>query len=245
MAIWNTKSSILDVKSQTPSEEFGEVIINNDTISLGKDSYVIYTYDYGATGDILQTTAFKIESLVKTSDKKLQSRYRSYIYIDFKILYWAADVTSESGYSDGNIYRQVIYPYIQSEKKPRIDDIIIQSQNYFIRQIDIKIGCKDIGEASVEFSGLNVYNEISVEQAIASGGGGGHAKSAQFENIDIYDNGVVVKYYGIEELTTIGVSKINNTNTYRLNVSDIYNGFITLRSGEMPYSENKEDNDGQ
>lgn len=230
--VWS-EDSIVNIQTDKPVSQSGEISIQGPSIQLGSLSSIVYKYDFGAEGQTVRTNTLQFSSRVVTSKVGAITRYNEYIKVSLKIQYYEASEDDPTGYIPGNYQLVNIYPYLETERDGYIRDIPVTiSDSQFIKSIEFKISTNDIGENTVTIDNIKLLKSLSLTEIAEEYGGGG--QPAKLKSVDTYDDGMVAYYQDSELPTTLHVTTLANNN-YIIDVSGQYTFNIVLHAGSMPW----------
>lgn len=229
--VWN-KKSIIDLAKDTYKDKNGNISLSGSTLSIGRNSYITYEYDFGNTGEIIKTKHLCLSANMSSNNTSLETRYNENMYVELVLQYWKEDDGSDTGFSSGNFDTIKIYPYSRNEGDGYTKDNIVSIRNDYVKKLKVKIAVGDIGDNDkFTLSGVLLRTEATLEEIFEGLGGNG----ARLKSIESYDDGMVAYYTDTDLPVSIKVEQIINGKAYTCNVSDKYTFNIGLHKGNMPW----------
>lgn len=232
---WSNKS-ILNIKTDQPYNQSGQVSISGSTLLLGQDSSISYLYTYGQEASLLKTNKLRALISVSAQDTSILSRNSDNIQVVLTIQYYKEKQNSEGeveGFEDGHFDSIVVSPYFIHEHSGNtgyMDEFISNIDNLYIKSLLITF--KNKTNTYLNFQLPRIYPSLGLEDAIKESGITGSA--AQIESIGIYNDGIVVRYKD-EELPAFIKKQNLADGIQNWNISDVYTFGVVVHTGNMPY----------
>lgn len=212
--VWN-KKSIINIDKDTMSKSTGTATVSNSSLVLGANSSATYNYSYGTTDNTMKTSNLKFILDVLNSDKTVNSRYNEDVQVEVYIQYYKKQLDTsgnEAGYVLGINDTYQINPYFNHEKEGYTNVYELEIKDEFM--VFIEINFINNSSNTVTFIKPQVFNSMSVMDAIDEYGGGGQSGG---------DTPPLIKaltLYSLEEKYTM--DKMNESLTLQVFIPDEY-----------------------
>ena len=211
--VWN-KKSIINIDKDTMSKSTGTATVSNSSLVLGANSSATYNYSYATTDNTMKTSNLKFILDVLNSDKTVNSRYNEDVQVEVYIQYYKKQLDTngnETGYVLGINDTYQINPYFNHEEEGYTSVYELEIKDEFM--VFIEINFINNSSNTITFINPQVFNSMSVMDAIDEYGGGGGGG----------DTPPLIKaltLYGLEEKYTI--DKMNESLTLQVFIPDEY-----------------------
>ena len=171
--VWS-KESIMNLSTDTIVEYEGDVSLSNSTLVLNGLSSAKFSYAFNTTDKVLQSNELGIDLIVENDNIEANSRYGEDIQVELYIQYYD-DVLDDNGQIAGYIIggrdTYQLHPYFRHEVDGYTSRLEIEIYNKKIANIDVLF--INSSEDRVEFKNIQMFNSITVMDAISMYGGSG------------------------------------------------------------------------
>lgn len=223
-----SKKSILDIQTDQPYNQSGQVSIQGSRLTLGENSWVSYIFTYGQSRELIRSNKLKLNIPLTSANTDILTRYKDNIRVDIEIQYYKEEENSEGDivdYSDGHYDTITVTPYFTHERSGNTgytDEFISDIDNLYIKSILVTF--RNQSETSITYQVPRLYPSLDAVQAVKESGITGSA--AEVESMGQYIDQLVVRYKD-EELPAFIKKQELADNIYTFNVSDVYKfGFV-------------------
>lgn len=227
-----SKKSIMNIALDSAKSISGQVEVINDAIKMQSNSNIVYEYNFGTTGELIQTNALQFTISADSNNNDIETRYNNLIYIIARIRYWKEDDKSETGFSPGSWDTARVYPYLGNEREGYTRYLVLDTKNSYIHTLEVEFVTTELGENNYVtfYSPLINYGQ-SIGEAIEDYG----VTGGQLKSVDTYDDGMVAYYVDDDMPATVHVEEVVANQSYIINVSDKYSFNMVLHNGSMPW----------
>lgn len=227
-----SKKSIMNIALDSAKSISGQVELISSDIKMHSNSSIVYEYNFGTTGELIQTNALQFSMGVSSNSYTLETRYNNLLYLIIRIRYWKEDDKSETGFSPGSWDTARVYPYLGNEREGYTRNTVLNIENTYIHTLQVEFVTNDLGENNfITFLGPEIHYGQSIGEAIEDYG----VTGGQLKSVDTYDDGMVAYYVDDDMPATVHVEEVVANQSYIINVSDKYSFNMVLHNGSMPW----------